>query len=76
MAAYFINKRSLSTQPYQIVFREVKTRTSKGYPISYELIPLPEKYHTWEEALEATRKLNAPSQYNWQSESVCPPWPY
>lgn len=77
MTTYFVNKRSRSTsEEYQIVYRQVKTRTHKGYPVSYELVSLPENYKTWEEAMQASKKLNAEAPHMFQAESLCPPPPY
>lgn len=56
---YFVCKRNSSTEPFRVVYREVKTRTSKGYPLTYELCSLPEAYATWEEALAAIERLNS-----------------
>lgn len=56
---YFISKRYSAGEPYRIVYREVKTHTSKGYPLTYEIKSLPEEYATWEEALAATEQMNA-----------------
>jgi hypothetical protein len=56
---YFVSKRNSSTEPFRVVYREVKTRTHKGYPLTYELCSLPEAYATWEEAVAAIEKLNS-----------------
>ncbi len=76
MTTYFVNRRSLSTEPYKVVYPEVKTRTSKGYPITFEFIELPEEYNTWEEALEATQRLNASAPYTSRNGGSYPPPPY
>ena len=34
---YFVSKRKSTSEPFRIVYREVKTHTSKGYPLTYEL---------------------------------------
>jgi hypothetical protein len=73
---YFVNKRRRVSEPYRVVYPEVKARTSKGQPITFELIPLPEEYRTWEEALEASQQLNAGRPYSWQAGGLCPPSPF
>jgi hypothetical protein len=56
---YFVSTRNSASDPFKIVYREVKIRTSKGYPLIYEWKALPEDYVTWEEAFAETEKLNA-----------------
>jgi hypothetical protein len=56
---YFVSTRNSASDPFKIVYREVKIRTSKGYPLIYEWKALSEDYATWEEAFAETEKLNA-----------------
>jgi hypothetical protein len=59
IVTYFVSTRNSASSPFKIVYREVKIRTSKGYPLTYEWKALPEEYATWEEAFVETEKLNA-----------------
>jgi hypothetical protein len=75
---YYVAKRNNADEPFKIVYREVKTRTRKGYPLTYELRSLPGEYLTLEEALEATEKLNAGFQtsgYRTDSAGIYPSLP-
>lgn len=58
MPMYYISRKGIEATSYQVVYEDVKTRTSKGYPISYELKVLPTEYSTWDEAQEAVESLN------------------
>jgi hypothetical protein len=69
---YFVAKKKHASEPYRVVFQEVKTRTSKGYPLTYELKPLPEEYATWEEAYAASERLNDKLGLSGRSSGVCP----
>jgi hypothetical protein len=75
MTTYFINRRGGASEPFTIVYREVKTRTRKGYPITYELKALPGEYDTWEEALQNAQRLNSDAPQKWGAGSLCPPSP-
>lgn len=75
MATYFVNRRGVASEPYTIVYREVKTRTSKGYPITYELKAVPGDYDTWEEALLKAQRLNSDAPQKWGAGGLCPPSP-
>jgi hypothetical protein len=59
---YFVSTRNSASAPFKVVYREVKIRTCKGYPLTYEWKALPEDYATWEEAFAETEKLNAAVQ--------------
>jgi hypothetical protein len=76
MTKYFVSKRTFATDPFQIVFREVKTRTHKGYPITYELKTLAGEYATWEEALAIAEKLNADCYPGAETSGINPSWPW
>ncbi len=76
MTKYFISKRTFASDPYHIVFREVKTRTRKGYPITYELKTLPEEFKTWEEALAVAEELNAECYPGVEITGINPSWPW
>jgi hypothetical protein len=55
---YFVWKRPAVPGPYRIVHREVKRRTSKGYPITFALKAIPGEYETWEKAQSIADRLN------------------
>ena len=55
---YFVWKRPIISEPFRVVRREVHTRTSKGYPITYILKSIPIAFETWEKAQSAANKLN------------------
>jgi hypothetical protein len=61
MPMYYISRKNFGPTTYQVVYEDVKTRTSKGYPIMYELKVLPTEYETWEEAQEVVEHLNSQS---------------
>jgi hypothetical protein len=61
MPMYYIARKDLGSTSYQVVYEDVKTRTSKGYPITYELKVLPTEYETWEEAQVVVEHLNTQS---------------
>ncbi len=61
MPMYYISRKGFGSTSYQVVYEDVKTRTSKGYPITYELIALPPEYGTWDEAREVVERLNTQS---------------
>lgn len=61
MPMYYISRKDFGSTTYQVVYEDVKTRTSKGYPIMYELKVLPTEYGTWEEAQEVVEQLNRQS---------------
>ena len=73
---YFVSTRNSASDPFKIVYREVKIRTSKGYPLTYEWKALPEEYATWEEALAATEKLNAVVHSGNRGTGIFPISPY
>lgn len=72
MTTYYVNRRSVATEPYTIVYREVRTRTSKGYPITYELKSLPGEYNTWEDALLILQRLDSDAPPKWGAGRLCP----
>jgi hypothetical protein len=72
---YFVSKRKSTSEPFRIVYREVKTHTSKGYPLTYELKALPEEFQTWEEAMAATERLNAGKSKSGYAGGQEPSWP-
>ena len=72
---YFVSKRNCASEPFRIVYNEVKSHTSKGYPLSYELKALPEEYATWEEALAATESLNSRLDSSRRGAGMFPTWP-
>ena len=76
MATLFVSNRDQTSQTYQILYPEVKTRTLKGYPVTYEMKSLPGDYPSWEDALEALNRLTGNTNYLWQSGGLCPPNPY
>jgi hypothetical protein len=55
---YFVWTKPATSAPFRVARREVKTRTSKGYPISYILICVPRGYESWERAQRAADRLN------------------
>ncbi len=69
---YFVAKKIRASDPYRVVFQEVKTRTSKGYPLTYEYKPLPEEYDTWEDAYAASERLNEKLGLSARSSGICP----
>ena len=76
MAIYFVGRRQFSSDPFRIVYKEVKTRTRKGNPLTFELKSLEAEYQTWEEAWKAVAELNTGSQPGMIGSVVCPPWPW
>lgn len=73
MGSYFISRRSAPSEPFRLVYREVKTRTRKGYPLTFEITPLEGEYATWEEAQAALEALLGEFT---PGSLVCPPWPW
>ena len=55
---YFVWKRPAIREPFRVVRKEVHTRTSKGYPITYILKSIPVAFETWEKAQFVADKLN------------------
>jgi hypothetical protein len=55
---YFVWQTPCGLKPYRVVVREVRTRTQKGYPISYSLKSLPEAFETREKAQFFADQLN------------------
>lgn len=55
---YFVWQTPCGSKPYRVVLREVRTRTQKGYPISYSLKSLPEAFDTREKAQFYADQLN------------------
>jgi hypothetical protein len=76
MVTLFVSNRNMPSQTYQIRYPEVKTRTLKGYPVTYEMKSLPGDYPSWAEALEALNRLTISSSDYGQSGGLCPPSPY
>jgi hypothetical protein len=72
MPTYFINRRSVAAEPYSIVYREVRTRTTKGYPVTYELKSVPGEFDTWEDALLNLQRLDPDTPQKWGVGSFCP----
>lgn len=76
MTSLFVSNRHPASHTYQILYSEVKTRTLKGYPVTYEMKSLPGDYPTWEDAFEALNRLTGNTNKFWQPEGLCPPNPY
>ena len=55
---YFVWKSPLASNQFRVVFREVKLRTRKGYPIAYSIKSIPNKFETWEKAQAEADRLN------------------
>jgi hypothetical protein len=55
---YFVWRNPETLQPFRVVRREVRTRTNKGYPISFALKSIPETFDSWENAQLAANCLN------------------
>lgn len=55
---YFVWRDPQPHAPFRVVYRQVKTRTRKGTPITYEWRSSPDAYETWETAKYAADKLN------------------
>lgn len=55
---YFVWRGPKPYDPFRVVYRRVKARTSKGSPITYEMRSVPEAYETWEEAKLVADQLN------------------
>ena len=55
---YFVWKKPLPDHTYQVVRREVRARTRKGYPISYELKSIPGEFESWERAQAMAEEFN------------------
>ena len=57
-AVYFVWKKSCPCQGFQVVRREVKARTQKGYPISFVLKSIPLEFDSWDKAQSLADELN------------------
>ena len=57
-SVYFVWKEPAAGQPFHVARREVKSRTSKGYPITFLLKCIPQRYASWEKAQRAADSLN------------------
>lgn len=55
---YFVWKKPPPDHTYQVVRREVRARTLKGYPISYELRSIPGDFESWERAQAVAEEFN------------------
>ena len=55
---YFVWKRPAIKEPFRVVRKEVRARTSKGYPITYILKSIPVAFETWDKAQFVADKLN------------------
>jgi hypothetical protein len=55
---YFVWRRPELCESFRVVRREVHTRTSKGYPITYALKSIPDKFESWDKAQMVANKLN------------------
>ena len=55
---YFVWKRPSCPASFRVVHREVKSRTQKGYPISFALMAIPGEYDEWEAAQHMADQLN------------------
>lgn len=66
---YFVWKGPLYSDPFRVVYREVKTRTRKGTPVSYRIRSIPYEYETWEMAQVMADELNSRSVL--VGEGVC-----
>lgn len=56
---YFVWKGPSYSDPFRVVYREVKTRTRKGIPVSYILKSIPYEYESWEMAQLMADNLNS-----------------
>jgi hypothetical protein len=56
---YFVWKGPSYSDPFRVVYREVKTRTRKGIPVSYVLKSIPFEYETWDMAKVMADDLNS-----------------
>lgn len=55
---YFVWRRPALCEPFRVVRREVHTRTSKGYPITYALKSILDEFETYDKAQLVANKLN------------------
>jgi hypothetical protein len=55
---YFVWKRPIIGEPFRVVWREVHSRTHKGYPITYAIKSIPDAFETWDKAQFVANKLN------------------
>ncbi len=55
---YFVWKRPIIGEPFRVVWREVHSRTHKGYPITYVIKSIPDAFETWDKAQFVANKLN------------------
>jgi hypothetical protein len=55
---YFVWKRPKIDEPFRVVWREVHSRTHKGYPITYAIKSIPDAFETWDKAQLVANKLN------------------
>jgi hypothetical protein len=76
MITFYISRRRFTSDPFKVVYREVKTRTRKGYPLTYELKALAGDYQTWEEAQSAISGLSPEPSPAIQTAATCPLWPW
>ncbi|HLE13616.1 MAG TPA: hypothetical protein VI776_02625 [Anaerolineales bacterium] len=59
---YFVWKSPAMGMAYRVVRREVKTRTSKGHPVTYMLKSVPRVFESWEKAQQVADRLNRKMQ--------------
>ena len=55
---YFVWKPPQISNQFRVVFREVKLRTRKGYPIAFSVKSIPDMFETWEKAQAEADRLN------------------
>lgn len=55
---YFVWKRPIIGEPFRVVWREVHSRTHKGYPITYVIKSIPDAFETWDKAQFVANRLN------------------
>jgi len=56
---YFVWKGPSYSDPFRVVYREVKARTRKGIPVSYIIKSIPYEYESWEMAQVVADELNS-----------------
>ena len=59
MPIYHIARNTGEKNSFNVVYEDVRTRTSKGYPLTYEVKSLPGEFQSWEDAHLVVNQLNA-----------------
>ena len=71
---YFVWKRPIIGEPFRVVWREVHSRTHKGYPITYVIKSIPDVFETWDKAQFVANRLNLDilqgKQQEWPEEDI------